>query len=160
MMLPMPRSRKGIAEFGFQMIGYLVGYLAFLGILSSLLLITLRQAADTHGMEFYLAQSRLLYSPDSFFVEDKELMRSYPSIVDSEKLKEETLLALFAEQKGLGIKFQHGTHPPVFYNRDFYEVGEYVLDAPYSTYTGTLISIPSLMGSLQAPASLGVVYTR
>jgi len=139
-------NKKGLAVHWFMMIGYMLGIMAFLIILSYMVTTAIADSADMHNLEYYLAYNRLTYSKDSIFYYDASIDRSYPGIVDPTKLYEDegTVKNLFGENQDLGIKLSLGTlaKQEVFYNKELYEIAEPVFNLENSIYGGFENKLP------------------
>lgn len=128
-----------------MMIGYMVGIMIFLTILSVLVINSIKISADTYHLEHYISFNRIIYSKDSIFYYDDSIDRVYPGVIDVEKLYEETLNNLFGENEDFGVKLSIGEEESkynIFYNKDIYEAGEYVFTLENPVYGGLKYDFP------------------
>ena len=140
-------NKKGLAVHWFMMIGYVIGIMAFLTILSYMITVSIGNSADTHDLEYYLAYNRLIYSKDSVFYYDSSIDRTYSGVVDPAKLyeDEDTIKNLFGESEDFGIKLSLGvgdSKQDVFYNQNIYEIGEPIFTLSNSVYGGLEKTFP------------------
>lgn len=137
-------NKKGLAVHWFMMIGYILGIMAFLTMLSYLVINSIALSADTYHLEYYLLFNRAVYSKDSVFYYDASIDRVYPGVIDVEKFYDETLNNLFGENEDFGVKLSIGDENKydIFYNKNIYETGEYVFELENSVYGGLRYSFP------------------
>jgi len=133
-------NKKGLATHWFMMIGYIMGILAFLTMLGFIVLTSIAKSADTYHMEHYILFNRLIYSTDSIFYHDDSIGRTYIGVVDMDKFDEE-----FGKNDNFGVKLSIGdqaTKKDIFYNKNFYEIGEYSYKIEDSIYGGFRYNFP------------------
>jgi len=138
-------NKKGLATHWFMMIGYIMGILAFLTMLGFIVLTSIAKSADTYHMEHYILFNRLIYSTDSIFYHDDSIGRTYIGVVDMDKFDEETFNNLFGKNDNFGVKLSIGdqaTKKDIFYNKNFYEIGEYSYKIEDSIYGGFRYNFP------------------
>jgi len=153
-------NKKGLAVHWFLMIGYIVGIMAFLTILSTLVIRAVALSADTHNMEYYLIYNRVVYSKDSIFYYDSSIGRSYPGIVDFNKFNEENINNLWGKQESFGVKLSINNNQNIFYNKNLYEQGEYVFELENSVYGGLKHTFPIKTKEGNNILLIGLMYPK
>ncbi|MBI2139476.1 hypothetical protein HYU14_01020 [Candidatus Woesearchaeota archaeon] len=165
------KLKKGFMGFGFELMGYVVGVTAVVIFLSSILLSTLREAASTHDLEYFLAHARVTYSGSGFFYTDKDTGRAYPGMIVPGQYKEETLKQLFgddpanaqapnipfADTRKFALKFSYDGNI-LFYNRELFETAEYVYQNPEAYYNGIYLVTPVTVGQHDTALQQGMMF--
>ena len=135
-------NKKGdLAAHFFLMICYVVGILAFLTLLSYLVTTAIAQSANTYNLEYYLVLNRMIYPKEGIFHYDEDIDRVYPGIIDSSKLDEKRLNTLFGENQDVSTRLKTSKYD-VYYNKNIYDVGEYVYEIDIATYGGLIQTVP------------------
>jgi hypothetical protein len=83
-------NKKGMAEAVLWIIRIIM-LVMIVAVIHYIKIVMVSDALDTYDTEFYIMNSKLLYSPDVFAYTSMETGRTYPGIIDPSKFNEATL---------------------------------------------------------------------
>tara|TARA_Y100000310_G_scaffold329775_1_gene400245 strand:- start:2943 stop:3425 length:483 start_codon:yes stop_codon:yes gene_type:complete len=153
------KSKKGLVDLVFYIMGYLVGIVVILGLFTILFFSVFKGSADTYHMEHYLYSSRLAFSQDSVFLQDELTGRMYPWIVDTDKLKQEQVEKLFLGEPDFGSAFTLEGQGPVGINLKLYTAASAVYQKG-DVFGGTQLRYPVVVAGKRLHLTEGVMFYR